>query len=76
MQSPKHIKNILYYDSDASSSSPRGDDDSSSTKKKTIKQNYSKTYFNYSRINYNSNTHLLSITLAKPPHFDGDDYSW
>jgi hypothetical protein len=65
-------KKIIYYDSDASSSSPHDDDDSSS-KKKTVNQNYS---FDYSRIPYNSNAHLLSIPLGKPPHFDGEDYSF
>ena len=58
----RHIKKIIYYDSDASSSSPRDDDDFSS-KKKTVNQNYS---FDYSRIPYNSNAHLLSIPLRKP----------
>ena len=57
------IKKIVYYDSDASSSSPRDDDDDSSSKKKTVNQNYS---FDYSRIPYNSNAHLLSIPLGKP----------
>jgi hypothetical protein len=70
----RHIKKIIYYDSDTSSSSPRDDDnEDSSLKKKTINQNYS---FDYSRIPYNSNTHLLSIPLRKPPHFDGEDYSF
>jgi hypothetical protein len=68
----RRIKKIIYYDSDASSSSPRDDDDSSS-KKKTVNQNYS---FDYSRIPYNSNAHLLSIPLGKHPHFDGEDYSF
>jgi hypothetical protein len=68
------IKKIIYYDSDASSSSPTNDNnDNSSTKIKTVKQNYS---FDYSRIPYNSNAHLLSIPLGKPPHFDGEDYSF
>jgi hypothetical protein len=67
------IKKIIYYDSDASSSSPRDDDDDSSSKKKADNQNYS---FDYSRIPYNSNAHLLSIPLGKPPHFDGEDYSF
>jgi hypothetical protein len=65
----RHIKKIIYYDNDASSSSPHDDDDSS--KKKTVTQNYS---FDYSRIPFNSNAHLLSIPLGKPPHFDGEDY--
>jgi hypothetical protein len=67
------IKKIIYYNSNASSSSPRDDDDDSSSKKKTVNQNYS---FDYSRIPYNSNSHLLSIPLGKPPHFDGEDYSF
>jgi hypothetical protein len=69
----RRINKIIYYDSDASSSSPRDDDDDSSSKKKTVSQNYS---FDYSSIPYNSNAHLLSIPLGKPPHFDGEDYSF
>jgi hypothetical protein len=42
-------------------------------RKKTVNQNYS---FDYSRIPLNSNAHLLSIPLGKPPHFDGEDYSF
>jgi hypothetical protein len=71
----RRIKKIIYYDSDASSSSTRddNDDNNSSSKKKTVNQNYS---FDYSHIPYNSNAHLLSIPLGKPPHFDGEDYSF
>jgi hypothetical protein len=69
----RRIKKIIYYDSDTSSSSP-GDDDDSSMKKKMINQNYP---FDYSCMPYNSNAHLLSTPLGKPPpHFDGDDYSF
>jgi hypothetical protein len=61
----RRIKKIFYYDSDESSSSPRDDDDDdSSLKKKMDNQNYS---FDYSRIPYNSNAHLLSIPLGKTP---------
>jgi hypothetical protein len=68
------IKKIIYYDSDTSSSSLRDDDNGdSSSKNKTVNQNYS---FDYSRIPYNSNAHLLSIPLGKPLHFDGEDYSF
>jgi hypothetical protein len=67
------IKKIIYYDSDASSSSPHDDYDDSSSKKKPVNQNYS---FDYSRIPFNSNAHLLSIPLEKPPHFDGEDNSF
>jgi hypothetical protein len=70
----RRIKKIIYYDSDASSSSPRDDnDEDSSSKKKMVNQNYS---FDYSCIPYNSNAHLLSIPLGKPPLFDGEDYSF
>jgi hypothetical protein len=69
----RRIKKIIYYDSDASSSSPRDDDDDDSSKKKSVNQNYS---FDYSLIPFNSNAHLLSIPLGKPPHFDGEDYSF
>jgi hypothetical protein len=65
----RRIKKIIYYDSDASSSSPHDDDDDSS--KKPVNQNYS---FDYFRIPFNSNAHLLSIPLGKHPHFDGEDY--
>jgi hypothetical protein len=69
----RSIKKIIYYDNDASFS-PRDDDDEDSlSKKKTVNQNYS---FDYSRIPYNLNAHLLSIPLRKPPHFDGEDYSF
>jgi hypothetical protein len=64
MKKKKRIKKIIYYDSDTSPSSPKDDDDDDSTsKKKTVNQNYS---FDYSRIPYNSNAHLLSIPLGKP----------
>jgi hypothetical protein len=66
----RRIKKIVYYDSDESSSSSRDDDDE---KKKPVNSNFS---FDYSRIPVNSNAHLLSIPLGKPPHFDGEDYSF
>jgi hypothetical protein len=66
----RRIKKIVYYDSDESSSSQRDDDDE---KKKMVNSNFS---FDYSRIPQNSNAHLLSIPLGKPPHFDGEDYGF
>jgi hypothetical protein len=66
----RRIKKIVYYDSDESSSSQKDDDDE---KKKTVNSNFS---FGYSRIPQNSNAHLLSIPLGKPPHFDGEDYGF
>jgi hypothetical protein len=64
----RRIKKIIYYDSDASSASPRDNDDDDSSKKKLVNQNYS---FDYSRIQFNSNAHLLSIPLGM--HFDSTD---
>jgi hypothetical protein len=66
----KRIKKIVYYDSDESSSSSKDDYDE---KKKTVNSNFS---FDYSHIPQNSNAHLLSIPLGKPPHFDGEDYGF
>jgi hypothetical protein len=70
MKKKRRIKKIVYYDSDKSSSSPRDDDDE---KRNPVNSNFS---FDYSRIPYNSNAHLLSISLVKPPHFDGEDYAF
>jgi hypothetical protein len=56
----RRIKKIVYYDSDESSSSPRDDD--YDDKKKSVNSKFS---FDYSRIPYNSNAHLLSIPLGK-----------
>jgi hypothetical protein len=67
----RRIKKIVYYDSDESSSSPRDDD--YDEKKKPVNSKFS---FDYSRIPYNSNAHLLSISLGKPLHFDGEDYAF
>jgi hypothetical protein len=67
----RRIKKIVYYDSDESSSSPRDDD--YDEKKKRVNSNFS---FDYSRIPHNSNAHLISIPLGKPPHFDGEDYAF
>jgi hypothetical protein len=57
----RRIKKIVYYDSDESSSSPRDND--YDEKKKSVNSNFS---FDYSRIPYNSNAHLLSTPLGKP----------
>jgi hypothetical protein len=67
----RRIRKVVYYDSDKSSSSQK--DDEYEEKKKTVNSNFS---FDYSRIPHNSNAHLLSIPLGKPPHFDGEDYGF
>jgi hypothetical protein len=69
----RRIKKIIYYDSDTSSSSLRDGDNDDSSKKKSVNQNYS---FDYSRILFNFNAHLLSIPPGKPPHVDGEYYSF
>jgi hypothetical protein len=67
----RRIRKVVYYDSDESSSSQK--DDEYEEKKKPVNSNFS---FDYSRIPHNSNAHLLSIPLGKPPHFDGEDYGF
>jgi hypothetical protein len=42
-------------------------------KKKSVTSNYSRTPFSYD--NMSSNNNFLSISLGKPPHFDGTNYS-
>jgi hypothetical protein len=69
----RRIKKIVYYDNDESSSSPEAHQDNDDEKMKPVNSNFS---FDYSRIPYNSNAHLLSIPLGKPPHFDGEDYAF
>jgi hypothetical protein len=68
----RRIKEIVYYDDSDESSSSQKDDDNYE-KKKTVNSNFS---FDYSRIPQSTNTHLLSIPLGKPPHFDGEDYGF
>src|SRR5690348_14389871 len=67
----RRIKEIVYYDSDESTSSQKDEDND--YKQKTVNSNFS---FDYSRIPQSSNSHLLSIPLGKPPHFDGEDYGF
>ena len=67
----RRIKEIVYYDSDESSSSQKDDDHDK--QRKPVNSNFS---FDYSRIPQSSNSHLLSIPLGKPPHFDGEDYGF
>ena len=67
----RRIKEIVYYDSDESSSSQKDDDHDK--QRKPVNSNFS---FDYSRIPHSSNSHLLSIPLGKPPHFDGEDYGF
>jgi hypothetical protein len=67
----KRIKKIIYYDNNSSSSLHKD-----SSKKRRLNKDYSKMSLNYFRIPYNSNAHLHSIPLGKPPHFVVEEYSW
>src|SRR5688500_3628372 len=67
----RRIKEIVYYDDSDESTSSHKDDDNDY--RKTVNSNFS---FDYSRIQHSSNSHLLSIPLGKPPHFDGEDYGF
>ena len=70
----RRIKEIIYYDdSDESTSSQKDDDHNDYERRKPVNSNFS---FDYSRILQSTNTHLLSIPLGKPPHFDGEDYGF
>jgi hypothetical protein len=69
----KRIKKIIYYDSDTSS---QKDDNAFTSKQTTVKTSFNHTPLYYSHISRSSNAQLLSIPLGKPPHFDGEDYSW
>jgi hypothetical protein len=69
----RRIKEIVYYDDSDESSSSQKNDDNDYEKKKMVNSNFS---FDYSRIPQSSNTHLFSIPLGKPPHFDGEDYGF
>jgi hypothetical protein len=76
----KKIKKVVYYEIVASTS-PSSSSSSESTSKhhhpqKMVKLSYCRMSFNYSRIPRNTTTPLLSVPLGKPPHFDGEDYSW
>ena len=65
-------KGIVINDKEKESfvNEPKDDD---YDKQKTVNSNFS---FDYSRIPQSSNSHLLSIPLGKPPHFDGEDYGF
>jgi hypothetical protein len=70
----RRIKEIVYYDdSDESSCSQKDNDNNDYERRKPVNSNFS---FDYSRIPQSTNTHLLSIPLGKPPHFDGEDYGF
>jgi hypothetical protein len=69
----KKMKKVVYYETDSSSPSTSGSDAPSVISKRHEHKKYSKMPLRYSRIS--KRTPLLSVSLGKPPCFDGEDYS-
>jgi hypothetical protein len=68
----KKMKKVVYYETDSSSPSTSGSDAVSVTSKRQERKKFSKIPLRYPRIS--KRTPLLSVTLGKPPYFDGEDY--
>jgi hypothetical protein len=66
----KKMKKVVYYMTDSSSPSTSGAE--STTLKRHERKKYSKMPLRYPRIS--KRTPLLSVSLGKPPYFDGEDY--
>jgi hypothetical protein len=66
------MKKVVYYKTDSSSPSTYSSSDSSIASKRHERKKYSKMPLRYPRIYKRSP--LLSITLGKPPYFNGEDY--
>jgi hypothetical protein len=69
----KKMKKVVYYETDSSLPSTSGSDVASVTSKRQERKKYSKIPLRYPRIP--KHTPLLSVSLGKPPTFDGEDYS-
>jgi hypothetical protein len=67
----KKKKKVVYYETDSSSPSTSSTE-SSTTSKRHERKKYSKMPLLYPRISKHAS--LLSISLGKPPYFDGEDY--
>jgi hypothetical protein len=67
----KKMKKVVYYETDSSSPSTSSTE-SSTTSKRHERKKYSKMPLRYPHIS--KHAPLLSITLGKPPYFDGEDY--
>jgi hypothetical protein len=67
----KMKKKVVYYETDSSSPSTSGTE-SSTTSKCHERKKYSKMPLRYTRIS--KHAPLLSVSLDKPPYFDGEDY--
>jgi hypothetical protein len=69
----KKMKKVVYYETDSSSPSTSDSDMSSVTSKRHERKKFSKIPLRYPRIS--KHTPLLSVSLGKPPTFNGEDYS-
>jgi hypothetical protein len=69
----KKMRKVVYYETDTSSPSTSGSDAPSITSKRHERKKFSKIPLRYPRTP--RHTPLLSITLGKPPTFDGEDYA-
>jgi hypothetical protein len=67
----KKMNKVVYYETDSSSPSTSSSE-SSTTSKRNEHKKYSKMPLRYPRIS--KCAPLLSVPLAKPPYFDGEDY--
>jgi hypothetical protein len=66
------MKKVVYYETNSSSASTSGSDAASVTSKRQECKKYSKMSLRFSHIS--KRTPLLSVSLGKPPCFDGEDY--
>jgi hypothetical protein len=66
------MKKVVYYETNSLSPSTSGSDTVSVTSKRHEHKKYSKMPLRYPRIS--KRAPLLSVSLGKPPYFDGEDY--
>jgi hypothetical protein len=69
----KKMRKVVYYETDISSPSTSSSDAPSITSKRHERKKFSKIPLRYPRIT--KHTPLLSVSLGKPPTFDGEDYA-
>jgi hypothetical protein len=68
----KKMKKVVYYETDSWSPSTSSSSDSSVASKRHERKKYSKMPLRYPHIS--KRAPLLSVSLGKPPYFDGEDY--
>jgi hypothetical protein len=66
------MKKVVFYETDSLSPSTSGSNAMSVTSKRYEHKKYSKMPLRYPRIS--KRAPLLSVSLGKPPYFDGEDY--